>query len=66
MSSERVEQAQRIYDQYNAEYEAKKRELEDHESFKNGAPTTPEEREAYISKKEQLEAQMEKVEEQKK
>ena len=55
MSKEKVEQAERIRDQYTAERKEKEQQLADHENFKNGQPRTPDDIDKWIDRKEELE-----------
>lgn len=54
-----VAQAERIRDQYRAEREQKERELEDHNSYKNGQPENFDNIQAHIDKRHELERQLE-------
>ena len=59
MSSEKVEQAERIRQQYEDERKKKEQELAEHEDFKNGQPVTSDDINKWIDKKEYLERQVE-------
>ena len=54
MAGEKVEQAERIRQQYEVERKEKERQLSDHEDFKNGQPVTPDDINKWIDKKDKL------------
>ncbi len=64
MSRERVEQADRIKAQYKEELDRKQEELEAQKNFRDGQPSTQSEIDEHIRKRQQLEAQVAKAEQQ--
>ena len=64
MSRERVEQAERIKAQYKEELGRRQEQLEAHKNFRDGQPSTQEEIDEHIRKRQQLEEQVAQAEQQ--
>ena len=64
MSRERVEQAERIKTQYKEELDRRQEQLEAHKNFRDGQPSTQEEIDEHVRKRQQLEAQVATAEQQ--